>query len=74
MISLQQGSGPVKGLRMQILNQRSCIMMKNDLSRVYGYEARVMSAEASSKQDRPLSVNRKYYDLVKNYLKFGGLV
>ena len=48
-------------------------MMKNDLSRVYGYEARVMSAEAS-KQNRPLSVNRKYYDLVKNDLKFGGLV
>ena len=74
MISLQQGSGPVKGLRMQILNQRSCTMMKNDLSRVYGYEARVMSAAASSKQNRPLSVNKKYYDLVKNYLKFGGLV
>lgn len=49
-------------------------MMKNDLSRVYGYEARVMSAAASSKQNRPLSVNKKYCDLVKNYLKFGGLV
>ena len=49
-------------------------MMKNDLSRVYGYEARLRSAAASSKQNRPLSVNKKYYDLVKNYLKFGGLV
>lgn len=49
-------------------------MMKNDLSRVYGYEARVMPTKASGKLNRPLPVNEKYYDLVKNYLKFGGLV
>lgn len=48
--------------------------MKNDLSQVYSYEARVMPAEASGKLNRTLPVNGKYYDLVKNYLKFGGLV
>lgn len=48
--------------------------MKNDLSQVYAYEARVIPAEGSGKHSCALQVNAKYYDLVKNYLKFGGLV
>ena len=48
--------------------------MKNDLSQVYAYGARVIPAEDCGKHSRALQVNVKYYDLVKNYLKFGGLV